>query len=272
MPLNFTCWKVKVVNFHYLLFAVGQSLSHVWLFSTPWTAARQAALSFTIFQSLLKLMSIESMMSSNHLILYSPLLRPSIFPSISVFSSESALCISWSKHWSFRFSNSPSSDYLGLIHEAVQGAFRSILGRLGDGVRLPKLWPSCTVTLPAHSRWLRLGPYSQTRLPLAAQISPSACPTSSLPPGLNIWLGNVLCRMILQAVSLSRTDLLLLPTPNDRHLPKLHQGMCSQMTSSFFSFQGMWAPSWHFLETQDMHCSCSETRLFLTVPVLSTTP
>ena len=93
-----------------------QSLSNVQLFATPWTAARQASLSFTISQSLLKLMSIESMMPSNHLILCRPLfLLPSIFPSIRVFSNELALCIRWPKYWSFSFSISPSSEYSGLV-------------------------------------------------------------------------------------------------------------------------------------------------------------
>ena len=93
-----------------------QLLSHVWLFGTPWTAARQASLSFTISWSLLKLMSTESVMPSNHLILCHPLLfLPSIFPSIRVFSSESALHIRWPKYWSFSFSISPSNEYSGLI-------------------------------------------------------------------------------------------------------------------------------------------------------------
>ena len=83
---------------------------------TPWTAACQSSLSFTISWSLLKLMSIESVMPSNHLILCRPLLLlPSIFPSIRVFSSESALRIRWSKHWSLSFSISPSNEYSGLI-------------------------------------------------------------------------------------------------------------------------------------------------------------
>ena len=83
---------------------------------TPWTAACQSSLSFTISWSLLKLMSIESVMPSNHLILCRPLLLPpSIFPSIRVFSSESALRIWWSKHWSLSFSISPSNEYSGLI-------------------------------------------------------------------------------------------------------------------------------------------------------------
>ena len=102
----------------------------------PWTAALRAFLSFTISQSLLKLMSIESMMSSNHLILCHPLLLlPSIFPSIRVFSIESALLIRWPKYWSFSLSISPSNEYSGLISFridwfellAVQGILKSLL-------------------------------------------------------------------------------------------------------------------------------------------------
>ena len=90
-----------------------QSFSHVQLFATPWTAAHQASLSITSSRSLLTLMFIESVMPSNHLILFrSPLLPPSIFPSIRVFSNESALCI---KYWSFSFSISPYNEYSGLI-------------------------------------------------------------------------------------------------------------------------------------------------------------
>ena len=93
-----------------------QSLSHVRLFETPWIAAGQASLSITNSQSLLKLMYIESVMPSNHLILCrSLLLLPSIFPSIRVFSNESFLCIRWPKYWSFSFSISPSNEYSQLI-------------------------------------------------------------------------------------------------------------------------------------------------------------
>ena len=100
-----------------------------------WTAARQAPLSFTISGSLLKLMSIESMMPSNYLILCHPLLLPLIFPSIRVFSPDSVLPISWLKYWSFSFSISPSSEYSGLISFridwfdllAVQGTPKSLL-------------------------------------------------------------------------------------------------------------------------------------------------
>ena len=112
-----------------------QSLSRVQLFKTPWTAARQASLSITNFWSLLKLMSIESMVPSNHLILCCPLLLlHSVFPSIRVFSNESALHIRWPKYWSFSFSISPSSEYSGLISFSmdwfdlvVQGTLKSLL-------------------------------------------------------------------------------------------------------------------------------------------------
>ena len=95
---------------------VMMSLRRVRLYSTPWTAACQATLSFTVSQSLLNLMSIELVMPSNHLILCRPLLLlPPVFPSIRVFSYESALCIRWHKYWRFSFSFSPSNGYSGLI-------------------------------------------------------------------------------------------------------------------------------------------------------------
>ena len=100
------------------LLATGQSvqlLSRVWLFVTPWSAACQASLSITNSQSLLKLMSIESVMPSNHLILCYPLLLPSIFPSIRIFSNKLVLSIRWPKYWSFSISISPSNEYSGLI-------------------------------------------------------------------------------------------------------------------------------------------------------------
>jgi len=93
--------NIRVYSSHLVYFVVVQSLSHVRLFATPRTATRQASLSFTIFQSLLQHMSIEPVMSSNHLILYHPLfLLPSVFLSIRVFSNELALCIRWPKYWS----------------------------------------------------------------------------------------------------------------------------------------------------------------------------
>ena len=120
----------------YVQFSSVQLFSHVQLFVTQWTAARQASLSITNSQSLLKLTSIQSMMPSNHLILCRPLLLlPSIFPSIRVFSSESALHIRWPKDWSFSLNISPSSEHLGLISFrmdwldllAVQGTLKSLL-------------------------------------------------------------------------------------------------------------------------------------------------
>ena len=99
-----------------MIFFVVQSISCVQLFAAPWTASCQASLSFTISQSLFKLISIESVMPSNHLILcHPPFLLPSVFPSIRVFSSESTLHIRWPKYWSFNFSISLSSEYSGLI-------------------------------------------------------------------------------------------------------------------------------------------------------------
>ena len=100
----------------YTEFSSVQSLSCIQLFATPWTTTHPASLSITNSQSLLKLMSIKSAMPSNHLLLCRPLLLlPSIFLSITVFSSESVLCIRWPKYWSFNFSISPSIEYSGLI-------------------------------------------------------------------------------------------------------------------------------------------------------------
>ena len=115
---------------------VVQLLSHVRLFAAPWTAAHQAFLSFTISLSLLGFMFIESVTLCNHLILCHPLLLlPSIFPSIRVFSNESALCLRWPKYWNFSFSISPSDEYSGLISFrsdcldflAVQGTLKDLL-------------------------------------------------------------------------------------------------------------------------------------------------
>ena len=133
-PTESSCQSFRITDFIHV--AVVQLLSCAWLFVTPWTAACQASLSFTISWSLLKLMSIESMMLSNHLILCCLLLLlPSIFPSIRVFSNESALHIRWPKDWSFSFSMSPFNDYSGLISFridwfdllAVQGILKSLL-------------------------------------------------------------------------------------------------------------------------------------------------
>ena len=141
-----------------------QSLSHVWLFVTPWTTAHQASLSITNSQSLLKLMFIESVMPSNHLILCHPLLLlPSIFPSIRVFSKESVLRISWPKYWSFSFSISPSNEYSGLIDFgidwldllAVQGTLKSLLQHHSSKASI--LWRSAyfivQLSHPVHDCW-----------------------------------------------------------------------------------------------------------------------
>ena len=128
--------KINLTLYQFLVqFSSIQSLSRVQLFATPWTTARQASLSITNSQSPPKPMSIESVMSSNHLILCHPLLLlPSIFPNIRVFSNESALRIRWPKYWSFSFYISPSNEYSGLISFrmdwldllAVQGTRKSL--------------------------------------------------------------------------------------------------------------------------------------------------
>ena len=126
-------WRLWYSLFHFSSF---QSLSRVLLFATPWTVACQVSLSITNSQSLLKLISIELVMPSNHLILSCPLLLPpSIFPSIRVFSNESVLCLRWPKYWSFNFSISLSNEYSGLISFRidwldlleVQGTLKSLL-------------------------------------------------------------------------------------------------------------------------------------------------
>ena len=117
-------------------FSSVQSLSHVWIFATPWTAACQASLSITNSRSPLRPMSIESVMPSNHLILSHPLLLlPPIPPSIRVFSNDSMLRVGWIKYWSFNFSISPSNEHPGMISFrmdwldllAVQGTLKSLL-------------------------------------------------------------------------------------------------------------------------------------------------
>ena len=118
-------------------FSSVQSLSRVWFFVTPWTVAHQVSLSITNSWSLLKLMSIVSVIPFSHLILCHPLLLPSIFPSSSVFSNESVLLIRWPKYWNFSFSISPSNEYSGLLpfrmdwldFLAVQGTLKNLLQR-----------------------------------------------------------------------------------------------------------------------------------------------
>ena len=145
-------------------FSSVQLLRHVRLFATPQTAARQASLSITNSRSLLKLMSIESVMPCNHLILCHPLLLlPSIFPSIRVFSNESILCISWPKYWSFSFSISSSSEYPGLISFrmdwlnllAVQGTRKSLLQHHSSKASI--LWCSAFFTVQLSHPYMTTG-------------------------------------------------------------------------------------------------------------------
>ena len=133
-----------------------QSLSRIRLFATPWTTAHQTFLSITNSQSLLKLLSIELVMPSNHLILCHPvLLPPSIFPSITVFSNESVLHISWPKYWSFSFSISPSNECSGLISFrmnwlnllAVQETLKSLLQHHSSKASILR----CSAFFPVHS-------------------------------------------------------------------------------------------------------------------------
>ena len=150
----FTSCHSVLREFHLIIlsphqFSSVQSLSHVWLFVTPWTAAPQASLSITNSWSLLRLMSIESMMPSSHLILCHPLLlSPSIFPSIRAFSNKLVLRVRWPKDWRFSFNISPSKEYSGLISFridwldplSVQGTLKSLLQHHSSKVSI--LWHS----------------------------------------------------------------------------------------------------------------------------------
>ena len=154
---SFINWHIADLQY----FSSVQLLSLVQLFATPWAAAHQASLSITNSQSLLKLMSIESVMPSNCLILCFPLLLlPSIFPSIRVFSNESVLCIRWPKYWSFHFSISPSNEHPGLISFrmdwldllAVQGTLKSLLQYCSSKASILQCSAFFTVQL---SQWFR---------------------------------------------------------------------------------------------------------------------
>ena len=161
--------KVILLDPEYVIGTVPfQSLSYVQLFETSWTAAPQASLSFTVSRTLIKLMSIESMMPSNHLILgYTLLLLTSIFPRIRVFSNESVLQIRWPKCWSFSFSISLSNEYLGLISFktdwfgllAVQGTLKILLQHRNAKASL--LWCSgffmVQLSTSVYDRWKNCG-------------------------------------------------------------------------------------------------------------------
>ena len=145
-------------------FVVIQSLSCVWLFAAPWTAARQASLSFSISPNLLKLLSIELVMPSNHLILCRPLLfLLLIFPSIRVFYSESAVCIRLPRYWSFSFSISPSKEYSGLISFriicfdllSVQGTLKCLLQH--HSLKASVLWRSAFFMVQLSQPYMTTG-------------------------------------------------------------------------------------------------------------------
>ena len=145
---------------HSRIFHIVQLLSCVWLFATPWTSAREASLSLTTSWSLPKFTSIASVMPSSRLILWHPLLMPSIFPSIRDFSNESSVCIRWPEYWSFIIS--PSSEYSGLISLKtdwfdllpVQGTFRSLLQDHSSKASILGILPSYGPTLtPVHDHW-----------------------------------------------------------------------------------------------------------------------
>ena len=145
-----------------LLISSVQSLSHVWLFANPWTTARQASLSITNSRSLFKLMSIELVMPSKHLILCHPLLLlPSIFLSIRVFSEESVLRIKWPDYWSFSFSISPSNEYSALISFkidwldllAVQETLKSLLQHQSSKASILQLSAFSLNLTSIHDYW-----------------------------------------------------------------------------------------------------------------------
>ena len=162
MLLN-ACCLTSPQTLDFLTLSSVQSLSRVWLLATPWTAARQASLSITNSRSLLKLMSVELVMPSNHLILCRPLLLlPSIFPSIRVFSSESVLRIRWPEYWSFSFSISSASEYSGLISFridwfdlAVQGTLKSLLQHRSSKASI--LWRSAFFTVQLSHPYMTNG-------------------------------------------------------------------------------------------------------------------
>ena len=146
------------------LFSSVQSLSHVQLFANPWTAAHQASLSITNSRSPSKPMSIKSVMPSYHLILCHPLLLvPSIFPSIKIFSNESALCMRWPKYWSFSFNISPSNEHPGLIFFrmdwlnllAVQGTLKSLLQHHSSKASI--FWHSASFTVQLSHPYMTTG-------------------------------------------------------------------------------------------------------------------
>ena len=187
------------------LLVVFQLFRHVLLFVTPWTAARQASLSFTISWSLLKLMSIELVMTSNHLILCHPLLLlPSIFPSIRVFSNESLLCIRWMKYYSFSFSISPFNEFTRLISFrmdqldllAIQGTLKSLLQHCSSKASILRYSAFFTVQLShpylttgktiALTRWMFVGKEMSLLFTMLSRLGKTFLPRSKCL--LILWL------------------------------------------------------------------------------------
>ena len=156
---SFAVWKIVSL----IQFSSVQSLSHVWLFATPWIAARQASLSIINSASSLKFMCIESVMPSSHLIFCRPLLLPPIPPSIRVFSNESTLSMRWPKYWSFSFSIIPSKEDPGLISFrmdwldllAVQGTLKNFLQH--DSSKASILWRSAFFTVQLSHPYMTTG-------------------------------------------------------------------------------------------------------------------
>ena len=178
-PFHHSVLRDKIFLIKFVV--VVQSFSHAQLFVTPWTAAHQVSLSLIISQNLLKFTPIESVIPSNHLILYHPLLHlPLIFPSIRIFSSKSALRIRWPKYWSFSFNISPSNEHTELISFwmnwldllAVQGSLRSLLWHDSSKASLPGLsFPYSPTLTSTHDYWKN---YSLDYMDLCGQGNISA--------------------------------------------------------------------------------------------------
>ena len=188
------------MKLHYFQFSSVHSLSHVWLFATPWTAAHQAFLSITISRSSLRLTSIEFMMPPSHLILCRPLLLlPSIPPSIRVFSNESTLRMMWPKYWSFSFSISPSKEHPGLISSrmdwldllAVHGTLRSLFQHHSSKASILQHSAFSTVHL-SHPYMTTGKTIALTRRTLVGKGKSSRKPSISallvMPKPLTVWI------------------------------------------------------------------------------------
>ena len=223
-------------------FSSVQSLSPVWLFVTPWIAACQASLSITNSRSLLKVMSIESVMPSSRLILCRPLLLPpSIFPSIRIFSDESTLCMRWPKYWSFSFSISPSNEHPGLISFrmnwldlfAVQGTLKSLLQHHSSKTSVLRHPAFFTIQL---SLWF----FSSVQFSSITQLCPTLCnPMNCSAPGLPVHhklleFTQTHAHQVGDAIQPSHPlSSLSPPAPN----PSKHQGLFQWVNSSIFDFR-----------------------------------